>query len=289
MEEMREQRLSTTPRWGLIVVVAVLCCAVAFGGFYLVREHKQAQDLAANNLKLTAALGQVQSQLAAVSDKLSALNAAPPQPAPSARPSAMPERTHAKAKRRMTARRASEDPRWKQVRSDLAEQQKQLASTREDLAKTRSDLEGNLNLTRDALNGSIAHTNDQVARTHDELVSLQKRGERNYFEFTLDKSKKFQRVGPISVSLRKVNFKRKHYNMIMMVDDFQLNKNNVNLYEPVWITLSDRPQPLELVVNSIHKDQIQGYISEPKYRKSELAANTANPPAEKPAEKSTPQ
>jgi len=289
MEEMPERSLSTAPRWGLIAVVAVLCCAVAFGGFYLVREHRQAQDLAANNLKLTAALGQVQSQLAAVSDKLSAMNAAPPQPVPAARPSAMPERTHAKAKRRMTARRASEDPRWKQVRSDLAEQQKQLASTREDLAKTRSDLEGNLNSTRDALNGSIAHTNDQVARTHDELVSLQKRGERNYFEFTLDKSKKFQRVGPISVSLRKVNFKRKHYNMIMMVDDFQLNKNNVNLYEPVWITLSDRPQPLELVVNSIHKDQIQGYISEPKYKKSELASNTANPPADKPAEKSTPQ
>jgi len=42
-------------------------------------------------------------------------------------------------------------------------------------------------------------------------------------------------------------------------------------------------------VNSIHKDQIQGYISEPKYRKSELAVNAANPPAEKPAEKSTPQ
>jgi hypothetical protein len=289
MEEMPERSFSTTPRWGLIAVVAVLCCAVAFGGFYLVREHRQAQDLAANNLKLTAALGQVQSQLAAVSDKLNALNAAPPQPVPVARPSAMPERTRAKAKRRMTARRASEDPRWKQVRSDLAEQQKQLASTREDLAKTRSDLEGNLNSTRDELNGSIAHTNDQVARTHDELVSLQKRGERNYFEFTLDKSKKFQRVGPISVSLRKVNFKRKHYNMIMMVDDFQLNKNNVNLYEPVWITLSDRPQPLELVVNSIHKDQIQGYISEPKYKKSELAANTANPPADKPAEKSTPQ
>jgi hypothetical protein len=77
--------------------------------------------------------------------------------------------------------------------------------------------------------------------------------------------------------------------MVMMVDDFQLNKNNVNLYEPVWITLSDRPQPLEMVVNSIHKDQIQGYISEPKYKKSELAASTAPAPATKPQENGTPQ
>jgi hypothetical protein len=289
MEEMPERSFLTASRWGLIVVVAVLCCAVGFGGFYLVREHKQAQDLAANNLKLATALSLVQSQLAAVSDKLSALNAPPAQTAASARPSAMPARTHAKTKRRMTVRRASDDPRWKQVQGDLAEQQKQLASTREDLAKTRSDLEGNLNSARDELNGSIAKTNDKVARTHEELVVLQKRGERNYYEFTLDKAKKFQRVGPISVSLRKVNFKRKHYNMVMMVDDFQLNKNNVNLYEPVWITLSDRPQPLEMVVNSIHKDQIQGYISEPKYKKSELAASAAPAPATKPQENGTPQ
>ena len=289
MEEMPERTYSTTPRWGLIVVVAVLCCAVAFGGFYLVREHRQAQDLAANNLTLATALSQVQSQLAAVSDKLSAMNAPPPQPVENSRPSAMPQRTHAKARRRMTVRRASDDPRWKKVQSDLAEQQKQLASTREDLAKTRSDLEGNLNSTRDELNGSIAKTNDNVARTHEDVVALQKRGERNYFEFTLDKSKKFDRVGPISLSLRKVNFKRKRYNLTMMVDDFQLEKKNVNLYEPVWITLSDRPQPVELVVNSIHKDQIQGYLSEPKYKKSELAASVAPAPAAKAPEKGTPQ
>jgi len=290
MEEMPERSFVSAPRWGLIAVVAVLCCAVAFGGFYLVREHRQAQDLAANNLKLAAALSQVQSQLAAVSDKLSAMSAPPPQPVVSARPSAMPAAsTHAKAKRRMTVRRAADDPRWNKVQADLAEQQKQLASTREDLAKTRSDLEGNLHSTRDELNGSIAKTNDNVARTHEELVALQKRGERSYYEFTLDKSKKFDRVGPISVSLRKVNFKGKRYNMVMMVDDFQLEKKNVNLYEPVWITLSDRPQPVELVVNSIHKDQIKGYISEPKYKKSELAASTANAPADKPAEKGTPQ
>ena len=74
----------------------------------------------------------------------------------------------------------------------------------------------------------------------------------------------------------------------MMVDDFQLQKKNINLFEPVWITLSDRPQPVELVVNEIHKDLIKGYISEPKYKKSELAASAAAPgPKLQPA--STPQ
>ncbi len=277
MEEMHERGSSTAPVWSLVVLGLVLCCIVALGGFFLVREHRQTADLAAGNLKLATALNQVQSQLAAVTDKLNTLATAPATQSATVattpeRPSAMPEPKHIKVKPRMTARRATEDPRWKHVQEQLTDQQKELASTREEVEKTRNDLQGNLNSARDELNGSIA-------RTHDELVALEKRGERNYIEFQLDKSKSFQRVGSISLSLRKVDFKKKHYDLAMMVDDFQLQKKSVNLFEPVWITLSDRPQPVELVVNEIHKDEIKGYISEPKYKKSELAASTATPAA----------
>lgn len=272
-EEVPERRWVTTPNWGVIVVGLVLCCTIILGAIFLVREHRQTQELAAGNQKLATSLSQVQNQLAAVADKLNALATAPPATVTVERPSPMPEKPHANAKRRMTARRATEDPRWKQMQTQIADEQKELAATREEVAKARNDLQGNLNSTRDELNGSIA-------RTHEELVALEKRGERNYIEFQLDKSKEFQRVGPISLSLRKVDFKKKHYDLAMMVDDFQLQKKNVNLFEPVWITLSDRPQPVELVVNEIHKDLIKGYISEPKYKKSELAA--ANTPAPAP-------
>ncbi|HLN01028.1 MAG TPA: hypothetical protein VK335_17190 [Bryobacteraceae bacterium] len=273
MEEVPERRWSTTSNWSVVVLVVLLCCTVALGGFFLMREHRQTQELAAGNQKLAASLSQVQSQLAAVSDKLTALATAPP-PAPVTveRPSPTPEKRNATAKRRMTARRAADDPRWKQMQAQLSDQQKELVSTREEVEKARNDLQGNLNSTRDELNGSIA-------RTHDELVALEKRGEKNYVEFQLDKTKNFQRVGPISLSLRKVDFKKKHYDLNMMVDDFQLQKKNVNLFEPVWITLSDRPQPVELVVNEIHKDEIKGYISEPKYKKSELVSTAATAPA----------
>lgn len=276
MEEMHERRSSSAPVWSLVALGLVLCCIIALGGFFLVREHRQTQDLAAGTLRLATALSQVQGQLASVSDKLNALATAPTAPPAairaSERPSAMPEPKHIKAKPRMTARRATEDPRWKHVQEQLSDQEKQLASTREEVGRTRTDLQSSLNSTRDELNGSIG-------RTHDEVVALAKRGERNYIEFQLDKSKEFQRVGSISLSLRKVDFKKKHYDLAMMVDDFQLQKKSVNLFEPIWITLSDRPQPVELVVNEIHKDEIKGYISEPKYRKSELAASTAAPAA----------
>jgi hypothetical protein len=39
-------------------------------------------------------------------------------------------------------------------------------------------------------------------------------------------------------------------------------------------------QPLELVINSINKNHIHGYISAPKYRASELTATSGNPEAQ---------
>ena len=285
-EDIRSNRISFTPaQWGWLALILALCGIAAASVFYTVREHQQTRQLAANSQVLSTTLGELQSQLQAVSQKLNALTV--PQHTPvSVNAAVTPQRAvstkrmHKAAAHRLVAHRPVEDPRWNQVRSQLSEHEKQLASTREEVEKTRTDLQGKLSSTRDELNGSIA-------RTHGELVMLQKRGERNYYEFHLDKTKGFQRVGPVSVSLRKVNFKRKSYNLAMIVDDAELNKKSVNLYEPVWITLSDRPQPLELVVNRINKNQVDGYVSEPKYRKSELTASTAA--AEKAQEAGTPR
>jgi len=111
-----------------------------------------------------------------------------------------------------------------------------------------------------------------LPRPHDELALLQKRGERNYYEFQIDKSKQFHAEGPLSLSLRRVNVKQGYYDVVLVVDDRQLEKKHVNLYEPLMFTLADRPQPVELVVNQINKNQVKGYVSEPKYKKSDLAA-----------------
>ena len=163
------------------------------------------------------------------------------------------------------AARTADDARWRQMQMKLADQQKEINTTREESSQASQQLRNNLNSTRDELSGSIA-------KTHDELAVLQKRGERNYYEFQIDKSKQFHAEGPLSLSLRKANVKRGYYDLVLVVDDRQLEKRHVNLYEPLMFTLSDRPQPVELVVNQINKNQVKGYVSEPKYKKSELAA-----------------
>jgi uncharacterized coiled-coil protein SlyX len=247
-------------RWAIGLVVIVLVCGMGFGLAYLSRERRQLNELTAANQSLNAALDRTQVQLRTLTERLNeravstAVNtSAPLAPATGARTVA--------TRPRSATRAAAVDPRVKQLQNQVAEQQKQIDSSREDLTKTREDLESKVNSSHDELSGSIA-------RTHDEVAELQKRGERNYYEFKLDKTKDFQRVGPFSVSLRKVNFKRKSYDLAMIVDDNQLQKKSVNLYEPVWIRVGDHPQPAELVVNQITKTQIQGYISEPKYKQS---------------------
>jgi hypothetical protein len=66
-----------------------------------------------------------------------------------------------------------------------------------------------------------------------------------------------------------------NYDLMMVVDDKQLGKKRVNLYEPIWIHTESSGQPVQIVVNKIGKNTAHGYISAPKYKESELASASA--------------
>ncbi len=146
------------------------------------------------------------------------------------------------------------------MQSQLDAQNKAIEDTRNEIATTQGDL----NNTRTELTGSIA-------RTHDELVLLQKKGERNYYEFDIDRSKLFHHDGPVGIRLKKANTKHQYADLELIVDDRTLSQKHANLYQPVMFYTPDTPQPMEMVINSITKDHIHGYVSAPKYRQSELA------------------
>src|SRR5947209_2030669 len=72
------------------------------------------------------------------------------------------------------------------------------------------------------------------------------------------------------VSLRKANPKHQYADLELMVDDREVSKKRLNLYEPAMFYPNDSQQPLEVVVTSIVKNHIRGYISAPKYKASQL-------------------
>jgi hypothetical protein len=247
---------------GMVVLVILMLGMSAYSLAGLVDERRHTQELAASNEFLVESVRHLQNQLQSVSDKLSVIPAQPPVPLRTPR---VQERLLLRATASLPkAARTADDARWRQMQTKLADQQKEINTTREEASQ---ELQNNLNSTRAELNGSIA-------KTHDELAVLQKRGERNYYEFQIDKSKQFHREGPLNLSLRKMNVKQGYYDLVLIVDDRQLEKKHVNLYEPLMFALSDRPQPVELVVNQINKNQVKGYVSEPKYKQSEQAAGS---------------
>jgi len=280
-----------------ILPLGILLFTSVFGLVYATRERSAANAAAASRDQLSASLAEARTEIQTLSSRVNLLTEAAAREA-EAREATTPSAVEtpivpAPAQRRPITRasarpkpKPAEDPRWKRVESRLSEQQSQLveqqariAETQESVKRTGDQLDGRINSTRDELNRSIA-TN------HDEVVALQKRGERNIYEFDLTKSKQFQRVGPLSLSLRKADTKHGNYNLTMMVDDKAIDKEHVNLFEPVWISVPDRAQPIQLVVNQIDKNRIRGYISEPKYRSSELAGAPTPAASQAPALKS---
>jgi hypothetical protein len=230
-----------------------LIAAVVIGGagmVYAVHEHHTAADLAAKNQQMTSQLSATNGQLEALTAKVNAL-AQPSETKPS--PSVpVAGATHGRPP--AGHRAVAQDPRFKKLQSQLDAQGRAIDETRNDLQSARTELTGS------------------IARTHGELVVLQKRGERNYIEFDLSKSKEFKREGPLSISLRKANTKHQYADLALIVDDRNLTQKHVNLYQPAMFYEPDIPQPIEVVINDISKDHIHGYVSAPKYKKSELAA-----------------
>jgi hypothetical protein len=250
MDDPSFPALAPVARRALPFIAAIVIGGAALG--YAVHEHHNAQTLAAQNQQVTAQLTSTQGQLQALTAKVNALvssNESKPSPATPAPETAVTRRAVA---HRVRAR--AEDPRFKKLQSQLDAQGKAIDETRSDLASARTELTGS------------------IARTHDELVVLEKKGERNYIEFDLSKSKEFKREGPISISLRKANTKHQFADLALIVDDRNLSQKHVNLYQPAMFYEPDAPQPIEVVINDISKNHIHGYVSAPKYRKSELAA-----------------
>jgi hypothetical protein len=257
-------------RVGPFVGAAVVAIA---GIGYAVHEHSaaqaviaQKQTLASQNEQVSAQLSATQAELAALAAKVDAL-ATPAEAKPSPAVSSNGSRGTATNHRSSAAAHGvnSHDPRYERMQAQLDEQGRKIDATRNDLDSTRTDLVN----TRTELTGSIA-------KTHDELIVLEKRGQRSYFEFDLTKSKDFKREGPISISLRKANDKKGYADLALIVDDRNLTQKHVNLYQPAMFYQPDRPQPVEIVINDISKNHIHGYVSAPKYRNSELAATSTD-------------
>jgi hypothetical protein len=141
----------------------------------------------------------------------------------------------------------------------------EISGLKKDLVATKDDWGRQL---VDVKNG----LSDRIAKNSTELAELRKKGDRDYFEFDILKNSKFSRVGDIQLALLKTDPKRHKYNVAIEVDDKRLEKKDRTANEPVQFLVGSDHLRYEVVVNSVDKDRIRGYLSAPK----EIAANESS-------------
>ena len=150
----------------------------------------------------------------------------------------------------------------KAANDDLKTVDTKVVGVRTDLDSTQNDLK----MARSEL-GTL------IARNHEDVEQLRRLGERDYIEFSIDAKNKPQKVGAFVVELRGTNPNKKRYNVALIVDDSRIERKNLPVNEPIFFHQGNDRRPLELVVNSVAKDKVTGYISVPKAAAAQSASS----------------
>lgn len=145
----------------------------------------------------------------------------------------------------------------------------------DDVNKLGTDVTGvktDLDATKNNLNLTRGEFGTLIAKNHDEVEELRRLGERDYYEFTINETKKREKVGDLMVELRGVNQKKNLYTVAIYVDDSRYEKKNRSANEPIYFFTHGSRAPMEFTVNSIGKNKISGYLSVPKVNSSHAQA-----------------
>jgi predicted nucleic acid-binding Zn-ribbon protein len=268
-QESYQYESTGTPRWiavlfGLLIVGVGL---VAYAGHSV--QGRLEQELSKNeeqNKILSAQLEQANTRIADLKGQLDVTS----QKVGMTQAELAEARSRAEAIRKqqvasdqklndqITAAQKANDEKIGAVATDVTGAKKDIDATRTDLEATKTKLE------RAA--GDMGVMSGLIARNHDDLEELRRKGDRNYYEFNIQKSKTPQKVGPVQIALNKTDQKKNKYTITVLADDKSIEKKDKTSGEPVqfYVKGSQRLTPYEIVVFDVNKNQITGYLSTPK-------------------------
>lgn len=257
---------ATAPRWvGIVVVALAVVSLVALGAGWTAstrskqleqslaeqtQQAKQNNDVISQRLaKAEDTNAQLEGELSVVTDKMKLTEG---------------ELSRARAQ----AKKIKEDD-----AKELSEMQNQTnaqlatKANMDDVNKLGSDVNGvktDLDTEKNNLQMARGEFGTLIARNHDEVEELRRLGERDYYEFTIDKKNSREKVGNLMVELHGTNTKKSQFGVTIFVDDQRHDKKNLTANEPLYFFESGARAPLEFVVNQVGKDKISGYLSVPK-------------------------
>jgi hypothetical protein len=257
---------AAAPRWiGIIVVALAVVSLAALGAGWTattrskaleqsfaaqVQQSKQSEDVLGQRLAKTEDTNaQLQGELSVVTDKM--------------------KLTQGELSRARSAATKIKDEDAKQL-ADLQNATNAQMATKasvDDVNKLGTDVNGvktDLDATKNNLQLARGEFGTLIAKNHDEVEELRRMGERDYYEFTIDKKNQREKVGDLMVELRSVNMKKNLFTVSLYVDDARYEKKNRSVNEPIYFFTRGSRAPVEFTVNTVGKDKIVGYLSVPK-------------------------
>jgi small-conductance mechanosensitive channel len=137
----------------------------------------------------------------------------------------------------------------------------------EDVNKLTGDVTGvktDLDATKNSIQMARSEMGTLIARNHDEIDQLRRMGQRDYFEFTVQRKAGATKVGAIQIELKDTNTKKNRYTINVLADDNSFEKKDRSVNEPIFFYTGGTRSALELVVNKVTKTTATGYLSIPK-------------------------
>jgi len=132
-----------------------------------------------------------------------------------------------------------------------------------DVAATKASLEATIAKLQSTV-GDLNVQSGLIANTRGDLEALKHKGDRQYYEFTLLKGSKPQAFSTVALQLKKTDPKRGKYSLDVTADDKTIEKKDRNQSEPVQFYTGRDHMLYELVVWTVDKNKVTGYLSTPK-------------------------
>jgi hypothetical protein len=142
------------------------------------------------------------------------------------------------------------------VKTDVGGVKTDLGVTKASLEETKAQLQRTI--------GDLGVQSGLIANTRGDLDILKHKGDRQYFEFTLLKGANPQAFSTVALQLKKTDPKKGKYTLNVTADDRTIEKKDKNASEPVQFYTGRDHMLYEMVVWTVDKNKITGYLSTPK-------------------------
>jgi hypothetical protein len=177
----------------------------------------------------------------------------------------------ATAAARIAAQAAEEKKDVGAVSGEVGAVKTDVGGVKTDVAATKASLEATIAKLQGAV-GDLGVQSGLIANTRSDLEALKHKGDRQYYEFTLLKGAKPQAYSTVALQLKKTDPKKGKYTLDVTADDKTIEKRDRNQSEPVQFYTGRDHMLYELVVWTVDKNKISGYLSTPKNAPVPIAA-----------------